>query len=349
MPYTRPPLKTLLDQTSSEMESRLPGVLARVRRSLAGVIARVIAGAVWALYGYAEWLDRQKWPDLCDAEFLDWHGARWKVTRKEASKATGTVRFTGVDGSLVPLGTIIQRVDAVQYETTLAGAIAGGQALIAAQAVVAGQAGNTAINTALTLGSPVPGVVAAATANTAFSNGSEIEGNESYRARILARIRKPPQGGSKPDYVAWALEVAGVTRAWPYPGEQGAGTVVLRFVRDGDATPIPDAAEVAAVQTYVDALRPVTAALIVVAPVAVPVNFTLSVTPNTAPVKAAVEAELKALILRDAAPGVALKISHVREAISIAAGEDDYVLTVPAADVAMATGQMATMGVITWL
>ena len=85
------------------------------------------------------------------------------------------------------------------------------------------------------------------------------------------------------------------------------------------------------------------------APVAVPVNFTLSVTPNTATVKAAVEAELRALILRDGKPGVALKISHIREAISIAAGEDDYVLTLPAANVAMATGQIATMGVVTWL
>jgi uncharacterized phage protein gp47/JayE len=55
------------------------------------------------------------------------------------------------------------------------------------------------------------------------------------------------------------------------------------------------------------------------------------------------------LILRDAQPGATLKISHIREAISIAAGEDDYVLTAPAADVAMATGQMATMGVLTWL
>jgi uncharacterized phage protein gp47/JayE len=349
MPFERPTLNTLLDQTASEMESRLPGLLARVRRSLAGVIARMVAGAVWALYGYAEWLDRQKWPDLADAEFLDWHGGRWGVLRKEAASATGTVRFTGVDGTVVPVATVVQRADAVQYATTAEGLVAAGQALVPAQAVVAGQAGNADINTALTLASPIAGVAAAATTHTAFGNGAEIEADEPYRARILEHLRKPPQGGSAPDYIAWALEVAGVTRAWVYPEEQGAGTLVVRFTRDDDASPIPDAGEVATVQAYIDARRPVTAHLYVVAPVAVPVNFTLSVTPNTAAVKAAVEAELRALILRDAQPGTTLKISHIREAISIAAGEDDYVLTAPAADVPMATGQMATMGVLTWL
>jgi uncharacterized phage protein gp47/JayE len=349
MPFSRPTLNTLLDQTAGEMESRLPGVLARVRRSLAGVLARVVAGAVWALYGYAEWLDRQKWPDLSEAEYLDWHGGRWGIVRKEAAGATGVIQFSGVEGAVVPVATVTQRADGVQYSTTAEGIIAGGQALVPAQALVAGQAGNAALNTALNLANPIAGVNAGAIVSTAFSGGSEIEADEDYRARILARIRQPPQGGSDDDYVAWALEVAGVTRAWVYPQEQGAGTVVLRFVRDDDASPIPDAGEVATVQTYVDALRPVTAQLYVVAPVAVPVNFTLTVQPNTAAVKAAVEAELRALLLRDAQPGATLKISHVREAISIAAGEDDYVLTAPAADVVMAAGQMATMGVVTWL
>lgn len=349
MPTMRPSLPKLIDQGASEFESRLPGVLARVRRSLVGIINRVVAAGLSALYQYAERLNKQAWPDQCDDEYLDEHGARWGVPRKEAVAAAGTVRFTGTDGAVIDQGTTLQRADGVLYETTASGAIAAGQALIAVQALVAGQAGNAGINSSLTLTSPVAGVSSSVTAYTALSGGTEQETAEPYRARILRRMRKAPQGGSNDDYESWALEVAGVTRAWVYPGEQGAGSVVLRFVRDDDAGgAIPDAGEVAAVQSHIDASRPVTAGVFVVAPVAVQLNFTIQLTPNTAEVRAAVEAELIDLIRREAVPGGTILISHLREAISSAAGETDHVMTAPAANVAHATGEIATMGVITW-
>jgi uncharacterized phage protein gp47/JayE len=144
--------------------------------------------------------------------------------------------------------------------------------------------------------------------------------------------------------------VPGVTRAWAYPQELGAGTVTVRFVRDNDASIIPDAGEVAAVQAYIDQLRPGTAALTVVAPVAVTLNFTIqSMAPGTQAVKDAIAAELTDLLAREAEPGVTILVSHLREAISIAAGETDHVLVAPAANVVYATGQMPVMGTITWM
>ena len=86
----------------------------------------------------------------------------------------------------------------------------------------------------------------------------------------------------------------------------------------------------------------------VVAPTAVPLNFTIAVTPNTAAVKAAVEAELRDLIRREAVPGGTLLLSHIREAISLAAGETNYTMTAPSADVALTLGQLTTFGAITW-
>jgi uncharacterized phage protein gp47/JayE len=165
---------------------------------------------------------------------------------------------------------------------------------------------------------------------------------------LLARIQQPPHGGADYDYVNWALEVAGVTRAWVYPMELGLGTVTVRFVRDNDASIIPDAGEVAAVYDYIEARRPVTADLTVLAPVAVPLNFSIAVTPNTAAVKAAVETELRDLLLREAEPAGTILLSHIREAISLAAGESNYTMTSPNADVTNTTGSMTTFGAITW-
>lgn len=350
MPFTRPTLPTLLDQTASEFESRLPGVLARVRRTLVGVIARVLAGGLWGLYGYQEWLDRQKWPDLSEAEFLDGHGARWGVARKAAQAASGTVRLTGVNGTVVPANTVVQRADGVQYKTNALGTIALGEALIAVTAVVAGQAGNALAGVGLTLTTPIAGVNSAGTAHTAMTLGSDVEGDDAYRARILLRIREVPHSGAAHDYEAWALEVPGVTRAWVYPLEGGPGTVTVRFARDDDASIIPDAPEVAAVQAYINARRPVTAAVTVVAPAAQAINFTMHLVPDTADIRAAIQEELTDLLRRpeENVPGGTVLITHIREAISTAVGENDHVLIAPVANVVLPANTLAVPGVFTW-
>lgn len=349
MPFERPTLPQLIDQGAAEFEGRLPGVLARVRRSLVGVLNRVVAGALSAMYQYAEWLNKQAWPDLAESEYLDDHGARWGVSRTAAAPATGTVRFTGSDGTTVPLATLVQRADGVQYQTTAAGTIAAGQAIVPVQAIAAGEASNASINTALTLTTPVAGVASTALAYVALGGGADVEGDEPYRARILARIRQVPQGGNAADYVAWAKQVPGVTRVWVYPGEAGPGSVVVRFMRDDDGGDgLPDAGEVATVQSAIDLVRPVTAAVTVLAPVAATLNFTIALTPGTDAVKAAVQAELADLLLREGEPGGTILLSHIREAISVAAGESDHVLTVPSDNVAHGTGQIPTLGTITW-
>lgn len=163
MPLERPTLPQLIDQGAAEFESRMPGVLARVRGSVIGVINRVVAGSLSTLYKYAEWLNDQVWPDRADAEFLPGHGARWGKNRLPAAPATGTVQFSGVNGSAIAQGTVVQRSDGTQYATTSAGVIAAGIANVAVQAIEAGQLGNAVIATSLTLTSPVVGINAVAT------------------------------------------------------------------------------------------------------------------------------------------------------------------------------------------
>jgi uncharacterized phage protein gp47/JayE len=195
----------------------------------------------------------------------------------------------------------------------------------------------------------VAGVNSTATvASGAIVNGSDEETDAQLRARLLERMRTPPHGGAAADYIAWALEVQGVTRAWVYPLEGGPGTVTVRFVRDDDAPIIPDTGEVAAVQAHLDEVRPVTATLTVAAPTAVPLNYTISITPDTAAIRAAVEAELVDLLRRDAKPGGSILKSQIEVAVGVAEGVKDFTVSVPAGDVVHSTGQLATHGVITW-
>lgn len=350
MPFARPDLQTLIDRAAGDIETRLPGADARLRRSNLNVLARMHAGAVHGLYGYLDWLARQILLDTADAEILERHASIWGVTRVPAAFAVGQATATGTNGTIIPAGTVFKRADGAEYAADAEVTVAGGVATLALTAVEAGQAGNAAGNTTLNLVTPIAGLNSAATVTAAgLTGGADTETDTALRARLLARIQQPPHGGAKADYIAWAKEVAGVTAAWCYPGELGPGTVTVRFIRGNDASIIPDAAEVAAVQAYLDERRPVTAAVTVVAPVAVPLNFSIQLTPNTSAVQAAVEAELRDLLLREAEPGATILLSHIREAISLAAGETNHVLVAPAADVTHTTGQMAVFGSITWL
>lgn len=345
--FERPTIATLIDRTRADVLTRLAtdDVL---RHSDAEVLARALAGAAHGLYGYLDWLALQLLPDTA-TDYLERHGSLLGITRKPAAKATGAVTLTTQVGSVIPAGTQLRRADQTLYESVAEQTAAGTSLALDVRAVTAGEQGNAVATTPLALVSPIAGVQTAAVAGT-LSGGADTESDEAYRERILTRWRKTPQGGAAQDYVAWALEVEGVTRAWCYPEELGAGTVTVRFARDDDASPIPDAGEVATVAAHIAALRPVTAQVTVVAPVAVTLNFSIQATsPNTAAVRAAIEASLRALLRREAEPGTTLLISHLREAISTATDEYDHVLVAPAANVVYATGQMAVFGAITWL
>lgn len=220
---------------------------------------------------------------------------------------------------------------------------------IAVTAEIAGQDGNAALGVSLTFESPIAGANSTATIATGgLASGADEEEVEDFRARVLERLRSPPHGGAASDYVAWAKEVAGVTRAWCFPLEGGAGTVTVRFVRDDDASIIPDAGEVTAVANHIATLKPVTAVVTVAAPTAVPLNFTVHPVPDTAATRAAIEAELRDLLRRTAEPGSSVLVSQIRVAVGTAEGVTDFTVTAPAADVTHTTSQIATMGTLTW-
>lgn len=348
MPYSRPTLAELVNRVRSDVISRLTQDEV-LRRADAEVYARVLAGVTHGLYGFIDWLSRQVIYDTAEGEILERWASIWGVIRKPAAAATGTVTLTGLTGAVVPAGSPLQALDGVQYLTVAEVTFTTTSAVVSVAASVPAAASNRATGQTLTLVNPVAGVQPAGLAS-ALVGGADEETDDALRARLIDRIQTPPHGGSSADYRAWALEVPGVTRAWCYPLELGPGTVTVRFMRDDDSgSAIPDAGEVAAVQTYINNLRPVTAQVTVVAPVAAPLNFTMSVLPNTAAVKAAVAAELADLIRREAEPGGTLLLSHIRAAISAAAGENNYVMTVPSADVVSPVGTITTLGTITWV
>lgn len=349
MAFVRPTLTEISDRVRADFVSRLALSGAVLRRSMVYVLSAVIAGAAHMLHGHLEYLAAQLFADTAEGQFLARLASLFGLTRTVAAFATGPIQFTGVNGTVVPIGSVLVRADGATYETDAEVTIAAGVAAATVTAVVAAEDGNTDAAVELTLESPIAGIDSAVPVQTGgLTGGADEESDEGLRTRLVARMQDPPNGGSSADYVAWQKEVAGVTRAWVYPAELGVGTVVTRFVRDGETPIIPSAGEVATVQAYLDTKRPVTAVVTVLAPVAVPLDFTIALTPDTSATRAAAEAELTAL-LADGIPGATTLLSQINVAVGAAEGVTDFAVTVPAADVVHATGELATLGVITWV
>lgn len=348
MAFTRPTLAELVDRIHADFVSRLSLVGAVLRRSVVYVLSRVVAGAAHMLHGHLDYLAKQLFADSSERAYLLRQASLFGLSPTAATYATGTVTLTGTTGETVPAGTVLLRSDEAEYTTDADVTLASGTGTAAVTATLAGADYTLTPGVVLTFESPQASVDATATVASSTADGTDEESTEDLRTRLLERIQNTPHGGAASDYELWAREVAGVTRVWVSPGELGAGTVVVRFARDNDASPIPDVGEVAAVQTYLDSVRPVTAAVYVYAPVEAPLDLTLAVTPDTVAVRAAVEAELEDLLQRVAEPGGTVLLSEIRTAIGTAGGLTNYILTSPAADVTHTAGQLATLGTVTW-
>ncbi|MDO8654182.1 MAG: baseplate J/gp47 family protein [Undibacterium sp.] len=221
------------------------------------------AAALEGVYQHQVWMSRQMLPDTADDDYLLRHAAFYLLTLKAANAATGTITFNGTPGAIINIGTECKPLDGSAYLTTVAGTIpAGGSLSIAARASMPGLAGNQAVNTTVTLTAAPAGVVSAGLINT-MTGGTDNESIASLLTRLLARLRQPPAGGNKYDYVRWALEVPGVTQAFCYAGRRGVGSVDVAILSNG-ASPSSDL--LAATQAHIDDTRPATSDFMALSP-----------------------------------------------------------------------------------
>jgi len=319
--------------------------------SLQLVFAYVLAGAFHLQYGFLVWISRQILPDTADEGWLLRHGDLRDIPRTPATKSQGDVVFTGTDGFNVPAGTRLQSTESVVFVTDALVTIAASTATVSVTALDAGVGGVMLPGVPLTLTQPIANINSTAIVDVAgLTGGADQQSIDDYRVPVLARWKQPTQGGNSNDYLIWGSEVAGITRAWVYPLENGDGTLVVRFMMDntyGDGIPLPG--DVATLQAYLDIKRPVTGIATAAAPTPKPINMTISVTPDTAQIRADAEAEINDLFRRRGKPGGGIYLSQINEAISISEGEEDHAITGLVADVTSLPSEIPVVGVITWL
>ncbi|WP_458789285.1 baseplate J/gp47 family protein [Adonisia turfae] len=351
-----PSLAELRERLLTTLDTLLPDAQVRLPNSPLGILGKAASGQNHAGWVRQARISRQIHIMTSEAAFLDRYGSLYGIERLGATGATGTARVVGEPGSAVPADTILQREEGVRYRTTSLAVVGpSAEVLVEIEAVAPGAASAGEPGQPLLVVSPPPGIAGTATV-VSLSGGTDAEGDARYRSRLQRRVQRPPHGGNENDYLVWAFEVAGVTAAWPSPGEMGAGTVTLRFLAlghpDSTVDGIPSVALVQEVQAWLDRPfgRPITAEVFVVAPLPRPLNVTISgLTPDVPAVRAAIEAELRDMLTERAEPGGVIYNSWIVEAVSRAAGESHHQVIEPVGNLVPEKGEIAVLGTLTYV
>lgn len=189
-------------------------------------------------------------------EWLDLHGVSAKVTRKQASRASGHVTVTGIAGTTIEEGTVFctegtTDVESVEFATTEEATIPEqGTVDIPVASVLTGATYNVTRNTVTLQKQPNENITSVTNENP-IRGGTDEEDDDTYRERILEKLRSAEVSfvGCDADYVRWAKEVSGVGSAVVEPEWKGPGTVKV-VVADPDGSAVGEET-LKAVENYI--------------------------------------------------------------------------------------------------
>jgi uncharacterized phage protein gp47/JayE len=370
MPYQRPTLTSLRSDIAQDIAASLDGADPLLRFSNLNIMGTAQAGLASLHYGYLDWISLQSNPFTATDEYLEGWAGLIGVIRIGATSASGFVTFSGTAGAIIPAGTALVSGDGTAFTTTAAAAVgAGGTVVVAATANadttgLTGAFGNVAAGVVMTIAQVIAGIQSTGAVSTAFTGGADIEKDDSLRSRMLYEFQNPPQGGAQSDYIEWAKDVPGVTRAWCARNGYGAGTVVVYSMLDvvraanggfpqganGVAADEPRATAATGDQLLVANsiydVQPVTALVYSVAPTKNPVPFTIKGIPVAA--QAAIAPAIAGVFLLSGTPGGSVPVALIWSAIAAVSGVSDFVITSPAVDIASPAGALPTVGTITF-
>ena len=299
--FARESKSTLIARAIAAFRSYLPGTDAQIWPNNLNVTATVMGELQDELMGRLDQVSKDAFLTTASWSGLVVQGGDLGLPPLAATNATGTATITATDVLAVADGALLQSLSGTVFYVSGASSLsAAGTLTVNIIAQMAGIAGNAAAGVALTLNSGFTGA-GASTATCVVgaggvTGGTDMEGVEAYRARLLFLKQNPYQAGAPSDYVNWGKAVPGVTRVFVERLYNGPGTVRVFVLFDdlfAATDGVADAAHVALADAAIRATAPGDAFLVVVAPQAQTINVAISnLYPNTAAVQAAVVVEL---------------------------------------------------------
>ena len=311
-----------------------------------------VAAQVCALEAQSEWTARQCFPQTAAGEHLDMHAVLRGIVRREAGRAQGTLRFS-VDRAAaadldIPVGTVCMTAGQVRFETTEEGKIPAGSTWgeVRAQAVAPGHSGNVGSGTVLSMAVAPVGVSRCGNP-TPFGGGTDREGDEELRLRVLETFKRLPNGANAAFYEMGAMGFPEVAAAAVLPRRRGIGTVDVVVAT---AAGMPDALLLERIRDYYRERREIAVDVAVVKPEAKQVHVAAEIAPAEGQDFQAVKAKVEGAVaawFNGGRLGKAVLRAELGQLIFGVEGVANYAVTAPAADVVIAADQLPRLGNLT--
>lgn len=154
---------------------------------------KAVASEIYSLCAYGDYVFKQGFPQTATGEYLERHAALRGITRKKASRATGSLIFSlaqALDKNVsIPVGTVcsVSGKPFVRFSTDKTVEIKVGElsAEVTATALEAGDEHNAAEDTVTVMVNP-PDYIYSVTNARPFIGGWDAESDESLRERVIS-------------------------------------------------------------------------------------------------------------------------------------------------------------------
>lgn len=310
------------------------------------------AAQLQALDIQAWWVLDQCFPQTAQGVYLDGHAQMRGITRRAATKAVGTLRFSVVTPSAVELsisaGTACMTAGEVRFQTTADAVLPAGELSVdvPAEAVDSGEEGNVPAGSVAIL-TACPVGITGCTNPAAFSGGSDSENDESLRSRVLESYLRLPNGANAAWYEQSAMSHEGVAAAQAVGRARGVGTVDVYIATEAG---LPDAELLEEVRSDLQEKREIAVDVEVLSPEAESVDVTveIAVAENSSfeAVKPLAEQAVTGLFTGQLL-GKPVLLAELGRRIYAVEGVGNYHISSPAADVTGGEGKLPVLGTLT--
>lgn len=323
-----------IDQAKSELKVNIEGASNTLSASNINVLATVIGATAFDLEQYIKYAAEQAMLLTTSEENLEEiHGKLWKVPSNLATAFEGVVEFTGLDNSIIPIGTEVQSSNGHLYLTTAEAIISNLKALVSVKSSNVGVDSNLTVNSEVSLTESIEGLTDKAIVKNIEVPGQNAEDPEDYRLRIQEYINNRNNTGTLADYELWAKQVTGVKQAYARRNINGAGTVGLYVVSDSDLTEL--------VEEHISLLKPVSAELFVIKPANELIDLNIKIKPFSnaieAKIRDSISSYFKSLDFEES-----IVATQLNKAISDNPEVEDFQSN--AININIASGHTATLG-----
>lgn len=275
MSLSTPTTSEVSDNILGQVETSLSQTVPLLPKAVLRVLAKTLAGVYVILYRYAGWTFLQLFVSTASwretvvngrtiRPLVEWGRLGGVGDPVPATRAELLVDVTVEElGGTLPAGSqLLFPGTGVIYLTTSAIALDAATKQVTIRASSdpegnggAGAIGNLEAGDVVSFASPLAGVARDAVVSSQVTAGADGESEDAYRARVLQRFQRPPQGGAYADYRAWGEEEAGILNVYAYTGDLPGEVdvyVEATVASSGSEDGIPTSAQLDAVQDRID-------------------------------------------------------------------------------------------------